>query len=228
MVEIDCVFLAGGVGKRMKRDIPKQLIRVAGKPIMIYSLENLLKFLNCKKVIITYPKGYQKVYGDVLSYYFNNIDNFILVEGGKTRQESVYNALEYVNSNRVLIHEAARPFITKRLIDDLLNGSEDAVVPVINIPFTVASGKEYMNKIFKRDELKNVQLPQIFNSETLKAAHEKAKRDNLFFTDDSTLVFYYGHKVKFVEGEEMNIKITTNLDLLLMEKILFARDLPSD
>ncbi len=85
-----------------------------------------------------------------------------------------------------------------------------------------------MERIFKRDVLKNIQLPQSFNTSILKESHEMARKDNLFFTDDSTLVHHYGHKVKFIQGEEKNIKITTPTDFMLAERIFFARQLPSE
>ena len=230
MKSIDVVFLAAGIGKRMKKKIPKQLIRIGGKPILIYSLETLIKSGNFRKIIITYPNNYKEEYEKILSSYFTDdiLNKFSLVMGGNTRQESVYNGLKHVNAERVLIHEAARPFVSLKLLKEVLAYDEPAVVPVVSIPFTVAGGDEFMRKIFKRDELKNIQLPQAFNTAILKEVHNKAREEKLIFTDDSTLVFHYGHKVRFIPGEDTNIKITTPTDLLLAEKILFARDLPSE
>ncbi len=230
MKSLDCIFLAAGIGKRMKKNVPKQLIRIGGKPILIYSLETLVKSGYFKNIIITYPEGYRQEYEKILSSYFVNdaLKKFILVKGGETRQESVFNGLKYVDTKRVLIHEAARPFLSLDLIKKVLSYSDAAVVPVISIPFTVAGGDEFMKKIFKRDELKNIQLPQVFDTPILLESHQKAREDKLIFTDDSTLVFYYGNKVRFVPGEETNIKITTPTDLLLAERILFAKDLPSE
>ena len=226
-MELDCIYLAAGIGRRMGKKIPKQLIRIGGKPIMVYSLETLVKSNLFSRIIITYPEGYMEEYKKIISHYFVR-DFFELVRGGETRQESVYNALQKVETDRVVIHEAARPFVTQNLLNRVISYEEDCVTPVINVKETVAAGYDYMNKIFKRDELKIIQLPQFFNTKILRNAHEMAYQKKLLFTDDSTLVHYFGYKVKFIEGEETNIKITTANDLLLAERILFSRELPSE
>ena len=102
------------------------------------------------------------------------------------------------------------------------------MIPVVNIPFTVAAGNQHMTQMFKRDILRNIQLPQVFDTEVLKKSHEMARKENFSSTDDSTIAFHYNYKVSFVEGEEKNIKITTPNDLLLAERLLFSRDLPSE
>lgn len=228
MKKINCIYLAAGIGKRLGLKIPKQLIRLGGKPIMLYSLEELVKSNFFDKIIVTYVESVLDEYKNIISQYFIDKLEFIYVKGGETRQESVYNAVRYATSERVLIHEASRPFITKNMLNTVLTGKGDCIVPVIDIPFTVAGGKEYMTQIFERDKLKNIQLPQVFNTKVLKNSHEMAKSKKFTSTDDSTIAFHFGYNVKFVPGSETNIKITTPSDLLLAEKILFSRDLPSE
>jgi 2-C-methyl-D-erythritol 4-phosphate cytidylyltransferase len=143
-----------------------------------------------------------------------------LVEGGRTRQESVWNGLQKVKSRRVLIHEAARPFISKEFLLDLLANNEPAVVPTIPIPFSVAGGETYMEQELERSKLHNIQLPQLFDTEVLRRAHQKARQENFVAFEDGILVFRMGEKVRFVEGLENNIKITTPLDLVIAESLL--------
>jgi len=147
---LDCVFLAAGLGKRMKRKLPKQLIRVGGKPIMIYPLETLVKSGLLNKIIITYPERFLDKYKEIISNYFIEKEIFVYVKGGKTRQESVYNAIQHVETDRVIIHEASRPFISIDLLKKVILYEEECVTPVIDIPFTVVAGYEYMERIFKR------------------------------------------------------------------------------
>jgi 2-C-methyl-D-erythritol 4-phosphate cytidylyltransferase len=151
-----------------------------------------------------------------------DIKNVECIEGGSTRQESVYKALSYVNTPKVIIHEAARPLIDLEFMNNIFSSDvdTDAVVPTIPVKFTVAIGNEFMESELNRSKLHNVQLPQIFNKEILFSAHKKALNDNYEATEDGMLVFHYGGRVKFVEGRESNIKVTTQLDIELIENLL--------
>ncbi len=216
---MDCIYLAAGIGKRLKKEIPKQFFKIGGKPILVYGLEILEKIEWIDRILVTFNEGYKDEYLKIFRDY--NISKVELVQGGSTRQESVYNALQKVKTENVFIHEAARPFIYQQFIEsfrEYLN--EDAVVPVIKIPFTVSEGDEYMTASLNRNKLRNVQLPQMFKTDVLLKAHQNAIKDNFQATDDSSLVFNYGAKVKFIEGYENNIKITTPLDIIIAEQII--------
>jgi 2-C-methyl-D-erythritol 4-phosphate cytidylyltransferase len=222
---MDCIYLAAGIGKRFKKELPKQFYKLNGKPILIYALEVLEKIDWIDKILVTHNKDYKELYVQAFEDY--NISKVVLIEGGKTRQESVYKALEKVKTQKVFIHEAARPFIFESFVNSFNNYvSEVAVVPTIPIPFTVSEGDEYMTGILDRNNLHNIQLPQMFDTEVLKDCHKKAIIDNFEATEDSLLVFKYGHKVRFIEGIENNIKITTPLDILIAEQFLggFSND----
>ncbi|MDP7527509.1 MAG: 2-C-methyl-D-erythritol 4-phosphate cytidylyltransferase [Candidatus Marinimicrobia bacterium] len=214
---MDCILLAAGIGQRMGEDIPKQFLRLNGKPIIIYSLEVLSKYELINNIYITYNEKYKDLYTSMIHDY--NFPKCILVQGGETRHDSVFIALQYVNSNRVLLHEAARPFINSDQITQLINEKESAVVPTIPIPFTVSSGQGYMTGELDRSQLNNIQLPQAFNVNDLRDAHEKAKAENYIATEDGIIMHRAGFKVKFVPGYENNIKITTPLDLAIAEII---------
>ena len=218
---MDCILLAAGVGKRLGEIIPKPLVRLGGKPILIHTLEKLSKKETIKKIIITYPSEHKEEYKKILKKYFVCLEKIALVEGGETRQESVAKALEKIDSKYVLIHEAARPNVTLSLIDKVIKTEGDCIIPVTSIPFTVVGGKNKIEKIFKRDELKNVQLPQKINTKILKEAHIESRKERKQFTDDSTLVYNYGTEVIYVEGEDTNIKITTKTDMKLMNLLMF-------
>jgi len=214
---MDCIYLAAGIGKRFNQEIPKQFYKLNGKPILIYALEVLEKVEWIEKIYVTHNSDYRKLYEQAFEDY--NISKVILTEGGDTRQESVYKALKKVATSKVLIHEAARPFIFSNFLNIFTNfDNEVAVVPTIPIPFTVSQGNEYMPGILDRNSLHNIQLPQMFDAKILLESHEKAIEEKFDATEDSLLLFKYGYKVKFIEGIENNLKITTPLDLLIAEQ----------
>ncbi len=217
---MDCIFLSAGIGSRLNTNTPKQFLKIKNKPIILYSLELIhgLEFID--NIFLTYNIAFKSIYDKLIQE--NNLYKVILVEGGKTRQSSVFNALKHIKSKKVLLHESARPFISIDIINKLLeHKNEYAVVPAIQVPFTVLSGNDYVEEVLSRDKLKNIQLPQLFDTKTLINAHKKAEKDNFAATEDSMLVYMYENKaVKLVEGLEYNIKITTALDLKIAEYIL--------
>lgn len=219
---MDAIILAAGSGLRMNSNTPKQFLRIKGKPLFIYSLELFNKCSFIDKIYITCNKEYMDLYKEFITMY--DIKNTECIEGGSTRQESVYKALSHINTPKVIIHEAARPLIDLEFMNSIfsvdINAEIDAVVPTIPVKFTVAIGKDFMESELDRTKLHNIQLPQIFNKEVLFNAHKKALTDNYEATEDGMLVFHYGGHVKFVEGRESNIKVTTKLDIELIENLL--------
>jgi 2-C-methyl-D-erythritol 4-phosphate cytidylyltransferase len=204
----------------MGKPVPKQFLRLFGKPIMIYALEILEKLETIDSIYITYNPEFRRLYEDTLNAY--NLSKCELVPGGSSRQESVLNGLKRVKTNRVLIHEAARPMITVEFVQKLLKYEEKAVVPTVPIPFTVSQGGDYMEAELDRSKLHNIQLPQVFDVQTLLKAHELAQKEKYLATEDGLLVFRLGEKVRFVPGLENNIKITTSFDLILAENIFIG------
>lgn len=220
---MDCICLAAGLGQRMNHTIPKQFLPLLGKPIIAYSLEVLETVPEIDRIIVVYNKDFRSMYEELFDNY--NLTKCFLIEGGDTRQDSVWRGLNAVESEKVLIHEASRPFITPDFIQSIfIYPDEKAVVPVIPIPFTVSVGNQYMTAELDRSTLHNVQLPQLFDAKTLRNAHELARRENYIATEDGILVFRLGEKVRFVTGSENNIKITTPLDLIIAENLLRGID----
>ncbi len=220
---IDVILLAAGIGIRTGLNYPKQFYKINGKPFFIMPLEIFEKMKEVNSIIITCAVNYMKEYETYLQHY--NIKKAILIEGGSTRQESVYNALKKVTSSKVLIHEAARPLISKDFVEEILSyENEETVIPTISIPFTVSEGDEYMTNILDRQKLKNIQLPQLFTTGELIKAHEKAIIDNYEATEDGILMFRLGKKVKFVKGRESNIKITSKIDIIIVNLLINSND----
>ena len=216
---MDAILLSAGIGSRTGLKYPKQFLSINGKPMLVYSLEVLRRCKEIDKIVVTCTQDYLEVYqGYIEKYHINDVH---CVLGGSTRQESVRLALDYVNTEKVMVHEAARPLISVDFVESVLAvKNEVAVVPTIPVKFTVVEGGIYMEKELIRSCLHNIQLPQVFDTHILYDAHQEAVRDGYVATEDGMLVFHYGHKVRFIEGRESNIKVTTMLDIEIVEKLL--------
>ena len=221
------VLLSGGTGTRMKKDIPKQYLLLAGKPVIMHILERVDKIKEITEVVIVCTDEFIPSIKTMLAQY-NIMTPIKFARAGSTRQASVKSGLEFVTTENVILHEAARPFVSEkdfiRLIEE---PCENAMYGAV-IPFTVIKGHETVEGILDRSELVNVQLPQKFDTNVLKEAHNRAAQEKRTFTEDAGLVYYYypNIKIKICEGMDYNIKLTTSIDLITGEMIYkeyFAR-----
>ena len=214
------IFLAGGLGKRMNNPTPKQMLLLAGKPIMMHVLEKVEEVDKIEKIVITCPKDHIDGIRQMINNH--NIKKEIeYVEGGETRQDSVYNGLMALEGfDTVIIHEAVRPFVSADEFKALVDCEYENAFYGVDIPFTVLEGNSVVTGILERDKLINVQLPQKFNYAKLLDAHNKAKEEGKQFTEDASMFYCYEEdKVKILEGTHHNIKITNPVDLIVGENI---------
>jgi 2-C-methyl-D-erythritol 4-phosphate cytidylyltransferase len=222
-MKIGLILTAGGIGKRFGSETPKQFVFLKGKPLFILTLDNLLKIQEFHNIILTYPKSWENVFFDLIEQFppSRTVD---FVEGGSERFYSVWNALQHPSiksTDIVLIHDAVRPFVTSSLIERLLNGiaNFDGVIPGIKVKDTLKESDEngVVLHTFNRDKIFAIQTPQAFKTQILVESYSKAINDGKIFTDDSGVAEFAGFKIKIVEGEEINIKITTLLDFAFAE-----------
>jgi 2-C-methyl-D-erythritol 4-phosphate cytidylyltransferase len=156
-----------------------------------------------------------------------------IVPGGSERQDSVYNALKTIDddSSLVLIHDGGRPFATVDIFFDAISqaGGFDGVIAAVRVKDTIkeiegaartADSLAVVRKTLDRDLLYSVQTPQVFPMSVILNAHEKARREKFYATDDAALVERYGGKIGIVEGSYRNIKITTPEDMIIAEALL--------
>ena len=213
------ILLSGGIGKRMQLNIPKQFLLLAGKPIFIHVLEKVDLIPEIKEIIIPCPKEFiSKTQAIIHDYGFST--PIRCVEGGATRQESVYRGLLEAAFEHVIIHEAVRPFVSRKEYNKLIDETNESAIYGLDIPFTVLQGKEIVEGNLERDRLINVQLPHKFNAKKLLYAHECAREDQLEFTEDASLYFhYYKSDIAVIKGSEYNIKITKPIDRKIAEAI---------
>lgn len=225
---VSAILLCSGEGSRFKNKTPKQFLHLSGKKIYLYPLEALYESSLIDSIIVVCHKDYlEQVSKDLVSFKEKEIK---LVAGGKTRQESSYRGIETVNekTTHVLIHDAVRPFLDDAIIQEnvLLAVRFGACDTCISSFDTIIQSKDQdlIDQIPNRKEFLRGQTPQSFSLKIIKEAHEKAmERHVVDATDDCQLVLKENHKIKIAKGSEENIKITTELDLIIAEQILRLR-----
>ncbi|WP_138496164.1 IspD/TarI family cytidylyltransferase [Paenibacillus pinistramenti] len=220
MKKTSMILLAGGQGTRMKQDIPKQFLLLYGRPIIVHVLEKIEHIPEIEEVVISCPEQYIERTLELIEVYGLK-KNILCIAGGETRQESTFKALEHVRNESVIIHEAARPFVTVSDFMNIMKDSEENITYALDIPFTVLKGEGYIIENLKRSELINVQLPQKFNVSELKSAHNWAVANNKnSFTEDASLLFEHsGASIKIMKGNDYNLKITTPFDFKIAPTI---------
>jgi len=218
------IILAGGAGKRMKTSEPKQLLPIASKPIILRAIECFENNPLITDIVVVIIKDSLRQVKDLLDQSgFKKI--YKIIEGGASRRESSFLGVKNVpeNTKFVFIHDAARPFVSEKIIKDVLESAESAgaAVPAIDVKDTLVEQENaFIKNTPERKNLKKIQTPQCFEYNKILIAHEQAaQKENKNFTDDSGLILSAGGVVKIVEGSSRNIKITTQTDLILAEQI---------
>ncbi len=209
------VLVAAGSGARFGSSVPKQFLRLNDKSIFLYSLETLADL--CDEIVIPVSREWlDRVQENVSELAFS--DRIRVVEGGSRRQDSVLKGLEALSPmiDRVLVHDAVRPWATRSLGRRVLAGLQQgpACVPVLPIAETVKEvDGNLVSRTLDRDRLRLTQTPQAFLRGVLERALSQASRQGIVGTDEAALVERTGERVTIVEGERRNIKITWEEDL---------------
>lgn len=218
------ILLIGGRSERfLDPTTPKQFQRLSGKRVFEYALDTFLKTEKFQQILLPCHPDWVESLTKELAYLNSKI---LLIEGGSTRQESVYRSLKYLNDDtkKVVIHDGARPFISTEMIEDLLSALDDYEAAGTYIQATdtigVSDGLE-ITSIPDRTTMVRGQTPQALKKDTLLTAHERAKKQKITTaTCDVQLALRLGVKVKIIQGHETNIKITTPLDMYIAEHLL--------
>ncbi len=216
------LILAAGVSSRLPNEYPKQFIKTNDKYLFAYSVE---AFENSN--VDAFYIICQKDYFDLVKTSCHQYKKFKgVIEGSTTRQLSVFNALLFlkeknVTCNNILVHDSARPLITTNTINSLLDKIKDNKAITLASKTTDSIAKIQDDKIdivLNRNELINIETPQVFDFNLLLKAHMYAKENNISnATDDSQLVIMLGEKVNYLLNNESNLKITTPKDLEYFE-----------
>lgn len=213
------IVLAGGRGERLDASLPKGLVPVGGVPIVARAVERVTACAAIAEIVVVAPPGFEERVEHVVRRFGATV-----VTGGASRQASVRAGLEAVGDRaRVIVcHDSARAFATPGLfarVIDALDGW-DAAIPVVRVVDTV---KRVEGQVVKGTEPRSMlalaQTPQAFVPGALMGAHETAEREGIEETDDAALLERSGFRIRAIEGEGLNLKITTPEDLRLAEAL---------
>lgn len=217
------ILLAAGVGKRLNLLVSKPLIKIGKQPAIVYSLKQLNRHPDIDEIIVVVnARNKAAITRSIKPYRFKKIKRLVL--GGARRQDSVYNGLKAIdkNSRWVLIHDSARPFIECDAITRVVKQAKkhDAAILGVRPKATIKlfNTNNMMLETLDRDNLWEIQTPQVFSKQLLLKAYGKYAKEN--FTDDAGLIEKLGSKIKIVLGSYANMKITTGEDLLLAQLII--------
>jgi 2-C-methyl-D-erythritol 4-phosphate cytidylyltransferase len=217
------IIVAGGSGHRMLSEIPKQFLSIAGKPVLLYSLEAFANAIPDIIIILVLPEANIHTWKETLIKYKVSIKH-ILIHGGETRSQSVKNGLQQITEpGRVAIHDGVRPLITPSAIKRLFDDAETygSAIPAVPVTDTVRYIESDHSILLDRNQLRLVQTPQIFQSDDLHKAYEISSSGS--YTDDATVFESAGFEVHLCDGEAENIKLTKPIDLAIAEAILQQR-----
>lgn len=220
-MQISAIVAAGGQGKRMNSSISKQFLKIKGHPILCYTLKIFESLNFIDEIILVIGSNDKKRAEKTVNYYkFKKVK---IVEGGKERQNSVYNGLRKLSpqTDIVIIHDGVRPFVTKKMILKSIKSAQNFGAVGVAVPvkdtIKVIGADNLIKDTPKRSNLRAIQTPQVFKYDLIMRAYEKAFEDGFYGTDDTVLVERLGHPVKLIDGSYENIKITTPEDILVAE-----------
>jgi len=220
------IIVAAGKGKRMGAKVPKQYLKVAGKEMLAHAIDGFEEIGVIDAILLVVEDKYMGFVEDKIVKKYGYEKVLAVIEGGKHRFESVYNAMKYlkkINPVNVLIHDAARPLIDQTLVLKIVKElkNEQAVIPVKRIFATVKMiGKNYVEKTVDREFLRTSQTPQGFRYKILLKLYNQIRLDKTKPTDEGVIFERAGYKVKALEDDSFNLKITTEQDLNILKQML--------
>lgn len=215
------VIVAGGSGKRMGTELPKQFLLIHQKPLLYYTLDVFLRAYEDMKVILVLPEEYIEMGKEIIDAYFEESRVSITV-GGVTRFESVKKGLQLIEDDAIVfVHDAVRCLIAPELIQRCYDMALEtgSAIPVVPSSDSVRIlDEETGSEALERGRIVLVQTPQVFHSKILLPAYQIDYKDR--FTDEASVVEAFGLKISLVEGDKNNIKVTHPIDLAIAEKLL--------
>lgn len=227
------VVLAGGKGTRMGNvEKPKQFMEVGGKPIIIHTIEKFVVCQEFDKVLVLSPKQWINHTQDLIKKYIPCSDNVIVLEGGTTRNETIMNAVKYIDEQGcldeetiIVTHDSVRPFVTHRILEENVKyakkyGACDTVIPATDT-IVQSTNNEFITDIPDRSKMYQGQTPQTFKALMLRELYNSLTEDEkTVLTDACKILVLKGEKIHLVDGEVFNIKITYPYDLRVAESLL--------
>lgn len=229
---IFAVILAGGTGSRMGiSDMPKQFLELKGKPILNHTVEKFLPHPRFEKIIVLSPRAWLNHTEEIIRRYTGDNERITVIEGGATRNETIMNAVAYIEENYgldddtvIVTHDSVRPFVSHRIIEEnidaaLSSGACDTVIPATD---TIVQGDgSVITSIPDRRLMYQGQTPQSFKAKALREDYMSLSEDEKnVLTDAAKILVIKGRQVTLVRGETYNIKITYPYDLRIARSLL--------
>ena len=218
MIPFYAVLLAGGVGSRMGTALPKQFMPLMGKPVIEYSLEALRAIDSMKGITIVSDPNHRPL--------CSTCPHTRYAPPGSRRQDSLHNALRDLPGEEtlILVHDAARPFLTPSIIQRVLQSAADVGAAAAAVPLVAtvkqANNKGRVTKTLDRKTLWEVQTPQVVPLNVLREGLNKCRAENIVVTDDVSVAELMGLPVQMVKGCPQNLKLTTPHDFAFAEFLL--------
>lgn len=226
---IFAIVLAGGNGKRMRSEMPKQYLNLYRRPVAYYALNAFYSHKKIDKVIFVTSNDYFDLGLEISQKYFKS--DVLVCTGGKHRNESLMRGIEFIEeqfgldeNTIVLTHDAARPFVSEKMIDENIAAMKEAdacdtCIPAVDTVITGENG--YATSMPPREQVYCCQTPQTFKALKLKNLYYSLSEEQKMSLTDAGKIFYLcGEKVKIVQGDRDNIKITYPMDLEIAKAIM--------
>lgn len=225
-MHVNVVIVAAGKGTRLQSELPKPFLSVADRPILVHTLRRFTPIEMVRRIVVVVAAERETLCQEVLHTHGPWPQPITVVHGGAERQDSVRNGLAALEPQCeiVVIHDAARPFISVEAIQRSIDAAAETGSAVVATPVrdTIkrTDAQHTIRETVSRHDLWLAQTPQTFRVEVIRAAHRWAQQRNIAGTDDATLVEQMGQPVRIVPGDALNFKITTPDDLALAQAVL--------
>ncbi len=237
--KIAAIVPAAGLGRRFGTGENKPMYVLLGKPLIVWALQALQAVEEIGEIVPVVKEEDLKAAAELVAHY-KIAKVRLIVPGGRERQDSVYNGLSALDEGTsiVVIHDGARPLVDSLLIRATISGLRgvDGIIAGVPVKDTIkevkprgktvkgcklgGNGKgSLVKRTLDRQVLRAIQTPQTFRSVKLRDAHERARAEGFYATDDAALIEHYGGRVKVIEGSYLNLKITTLEDIYIAEAL---------
>ncbi len=227
------IVLAGGKGSRMgNTDMPKQFMKLGSKPILMHTVEKFFVNPGIDKIIVPTHRSWVEHAKNLVEKNFGQTDRVVVIDGGETRNDTIMNAIAYIENNHgldddtiVVTHDSVRPFVTHRIIDENIDaaakyGACDTMVPAADTIVESLDGKA-VSSIPVRDHMYQGQTPQSFKAKRLKEIFESlSDEEKNILTDACKMYVLKGERVHVLMGEVFNIKITYPFDMKVAQALI--------
>lgn len=210
------IITAGGIGKRMGTELPKQFMELKGLPVLMHTIQKFYIYDSSIQIIVTLPEDWISFWEELkLSHQFKIPHQ--IVSGGSERYDSIKNAIYSANGELIGVHDGSRPCVSVQTIEQAFNSAakNGSGVPCLPMSESIREVEVSTSHARNRSNFRIVQTPQCFKSEILKEAYGQSFHSGI--TDDASLVEEMGQEIYLTEGNVENIKITYLQDLRIAE-----------